>query len=110
MIRDFFLLPYRIYDEIKKLQAQLTTQSQLLEALMLDLNTLTTAVAENNDVVESAVVLINTLVEELRAAAGNQAAIDAIVTQLDAQTDVLAAAVAANTVADPAPVEEPPVE
>lgn len=74
---------------------------------MLDLNVLRAEIAENNDAVASAVTLISALVEELRAAAGNQAEIDAIVSQLDAQTAVLAAAVAANTPA--APVEEPVV-
>ena len=77
---------------------------------MLDLNVLRAEIAENNDAVSSAVTLISTLVEELRAAAGNQAEIDAIVNQLDAQTATLAAAVAANTpaapVVDPAPVVE----
>jgi len=110
MILNFFLLPYRIYNEILALKEITNKLSQEMETIMLDLTALQASVAENNDVVESAVVLIQTLVDELSAAAGNQEAIDAIVAQLDAQTDVLAAAVAANTVADPTPVEEPVVE
>ena len=77
---------------------------------MLNLDALRQEIAENNSAVESAVTLIATLVDELRAAAGNQAEIDAIVNALDAQTAVLAAAVAANTpAAEPAPVVEEPV-
>ena len=74
---------------------------------MLNLELLRTEIAQNNDAIASAVTLISTLVAELKAAAGNQAEIDAIVAALDAQTAALAAAVAANTPAAPvAPVVE----
>jgi chromosome segregation ATPase len=111
MIFDFLLLPSQIMREVKNLQNLVINQTNKLEALMLNLDVLRSEIAENSDAVASAVTLISTLVEELRAAAGNQAEIDAIVNQLDAQTAALAAAVAANTPAAPAPapVEPAPV-
>jgi ABC-type transporter Mla subunit MlaD len=109
MILDFIFPTFKLIRDIQTLQSTINTQSQTLEALMLNLETLRAEIAENNDAVASAVTLISTLVTELKAAAGNQAEIDAIVTALDAQTAVLAAAVAANTPADPEVLAEEPI-
>lgn len=76
---------------------------------MADLSTLADSVAANGDVVDSAITLLNGLYEQLQAAGTDPAAIAALADELKAQTDALAAAVAANTPVAPAPVE-PPVE
>ena len=112
MILDFFFSSPKLdqlNEKITILQSTVNKQTKNMEALMLNLSTLRAEIAENNDAVASAVTLISTLVEELRAAAGNQAEIDAIVDALDAQTDVLAAAVATNTPAEPVVVPVEPV-
>lgn len=101
---NFFLLPSQILREVQAIRDVVDTINQNLEASMLDLNALRAEITENSDAVASAVTLITALVDELRAAAGDQVAIDAIVNQLDSQTAALAAAVAANTPAEP-PVE-----
>lgn len=101
---NFFLLPSQILREVQAIRDIVDTINQNLEASMLDLNALRAEITENSDAVASAVTLITALVDELRAAAGDQVAIDAIVNQLDSQTAALAAAVAANTPAEP-PVE-----
>ena len=72
---------------------------------MADLSNLANEVSENNDVVESAVALLNGLSQQLKdaIASDDPAAVQAIVDQLDAQNQRLADAVAANT---PAAAEE----
>lgn len=91
----------------------LTRLTRLLNAqehiIMADLSTLADSVAANGDVVDSAITLLNGLYEQLQAAGTDPAAIAALADELKAQTDALAAAVAANTPVAPAPVE-PPVE
>lgn len=107
MIFDILFRSSQITNELKRLQSLIVDQSTKLEKTMLNLELLRTEIAQNNDAIASAVTLISTLVAELKAAAGNQAEIDAIVAALDAQTAALAAAVAANTPAAPvAPVVE----
>jgi methyl-accepting chemotaxis protein len=98
---NFFLLPSQILREVQAIHDIVNTINQKLEASMLDLTALRAEITENSDAVASAVVLISALVDEIRANAGNQAAINEIANQLDAQTAALAAAVAANTPAEP---------
>lgn len=64
---------------------------------MADLSALTREVQENGEVAASAVALINGLAQQIRDAAGDQAALDALAADLDAQAGPLADAVAANT-------------
>jgi hypothetical protein len=73
------------------------------------LTLLTAEVAANRTVVESAVTLLNGLTDALHQAleSDDEEAIQGLVTELQAQTAVLANAVAANTPADPEPVVEP---
>lgn len=73
---------------------------------MSDLSTLQTAVEADTAVDKSAITLINGLAEQLRAAANDPAAIQALADQLSANAADLGAAVAANTPA--APVDPPP--
>lgn len=68
-----------------------------------ELEVLTAEVAENKTVIGSAVVLLQGLKEKLDAAIGNPAALAALSAELSTTTDALAAAVAANTPAEPQP-------
>jgi hypothetical protein len=69
---------------------------------MAKLDELQAQVASNTDVVQSAIVLISGLADELAAAATDPAAVQALAEQLRANNQVLADAVAANTVVSPA--------
>lgn len=80
-------------------QLDILTQKQ--EMIMLDLTALQTAVETETTVEESVIVLLNQLAADLAAAQGNQAAIDAVVAQMTANADSLAAAVTANTPVTP---------
>ena len=70
--------------------------------MALNLERLETEVSENTDAVDSAVALLSTLADEIRNAAGDPAAVEAIADKLDSNSQRLAEAVAANT-----PAEEP---
>lgn len=79
--------------------------------IMADLSALTTAVAENTSVEESAIQLLQNLADQLEASMTDPAAIQAIVDNVRNNSSALAAAVAQNTPAtSPPPVEPPPVE
>lgn len=92
---------------------------RLVLQMAADLTDLKALVAENTTVVASAVTLLDSLADQLEAAAGDPAEVQAIVDQLRVDKDALAAAVSENTPAaeptpeplpeDPAPVD-PPVE
>jgi predicted RNA-binding Zn ribbon-like protein len=77
------------------------------ETMTINFDTLTAEVAENSDAQASAIALIEALAEEIAAASGDQARVDALASQLSDATDALAAAVVAGTPAAPA---EPPAE
>lgn len=62
-----------------------------------DLSVLQAAVARNGDVIQSAVTLIIGIKAQLDAAGTDPAALQALSDSLAAETDALAAAVAANT-------------
>jgi len=85
------------------------------------IDTLAATVAEANTVMASAMSLLKGLHDRLVAAiaAGDMAQVQALADDLHAHTDALAAAVAANTVAEPAvapaepapaPVDVPPAD
>lgn len=76
-----------------------------LHKMSVSLDRLTTEVSENTSVIESAIVLIEGLAQALRDAAADPAAVNALADRLDAQSNALASAVAANT---PTPPEPPP--
>ena len=69
-----------------------------------ELDALTAQVSANTAVVDSAVVLINGIADRINAVKTDPAALTALVSSLKSEDDVLAAAVAANTPAAPAPV------
>ncbi len=69
--------------------------------MALDFTALNAELARDADVVTSAVTLINRLLADVEAAKGDPAAVQAVVDAYKAQTDALAAAVAAGTPVDP---------
>lgn len=73
-----------------------------VEAMALDLSAVEREVSENTDAVDSASTLMGALAQELRDAAGDPAAVQALADRLDANTAKLAAAVVANTPSAPA--------
>jgi hypothetical protein len=73
-----------------------------------ELQKLQDQVAANNDLIGSAVTLIGGLAEQLRAAKDDPAAIEALADSLKASDEGLAAALAANTPAAPAPAGSEP--
>jgi len=69
--------------------------------MALDLSALESEVTRDNDVASSASTLISALATALEQTKGDPAAVQALADRLRAQTDALAAAVAANTPAGP---------
>ena len=82
-------------------------QSKRIKCMNQAFERLTTEVAELRGVNESAVALITGLAAQIRDAAGNEEALNALADSLDAETNRLADAVAANTPQAPAPEPEP---
>ncbi len=72
-------------------------------AMSKELDDLTAQVKANADLEASAVTLINGLADQIKAAADDPAKIAALADQIKASSAPLAAAVAANTPAAPAP-------
>lgn len=70
---------------------------------MATLDQLTADVATLTTVDQSAITLINGLAAQIKAAGVDPAALKALTDQMEAQSSALAAAVAANTPAAPAP-------
>jgi hypothetical protein len=91
----------RVLDALDLILQRLDRLTRQGERTMADLSALTTEVSENNDAIQSAQALLGRLADELRAAATDQDAVNALADQLDSQTSALAAAVVANTPADP---------
>jgi hypothetical protein len=69
--------------------------------MSLELDNLTREVSETNDVIQSAIVLIQGLKAALDAAGTDPVALAALSASLDSQQQALAAAIAANTPAAP---------
>jgi hypothetical protein len=95
--------------EFRTLDRKLDRLLQMVEAVLgkefsrmsQALDDLATQVAANTSVEESAVTLINGLAAQLAAAGTDPAKLQSLQASLKASADDLAAAVAANTVADP---------
>ena len=85
-------------DKILTAINQLVTEEK---KTMADLTALTEQVSSNTDVVNSAVVLIAGLADQLQAAASDPAAVQALADTLRTNNQALADAVAANTPAAP---------
>jgi uncharacterized protein YigA (DUF484 family) len=94
MVRDIQVKLDLILVQFDKLREEHRTMSAELDAL-------TAQVAETNDVEQSAIVLLNGLAAQLAAIANDPAAIAALADSLHVKSDELAAAVVANTPAEP---------
>lgn len=70
---------------------------------MAELDQLTTDVSANTDAVNSAITLINGLVQQIKDAGTDPVALKALTDRLEQNTTSLASAVAANTSAEPPP-------
>lgn len=75
--------------------------------MALDLSKIIAAVERDKTVNESAITLITSLAEKLRATKGDPAKVEELAAQLEAQQQALAEAVAAHTVAENEPDAEP---
>lgn len=86
----------------------LLKQNKNIKAMANELDNLTNEVAENTSTVQSAITLLNGLKTKLdeAIASNDMSQVQALSDQLSGNTDALAAAVAANTPAEP-PTEEP---
>jgi chromosome segregation ATPase len=80
----------KLFTEIKSINQKLSTMGQELQTLQQE-------VAENNTVMQSAITLLQGLKQRLDDAATDPAALKQLSDELDANTNALAAAVAANT-------------
>jgi len=75
--------------------------SEIMKKLNFD--ALLAEVTETKDVAQSAILLLQRVTDAIRANAANEAEITRIVGELDASNAALAAAITANTPADPEP-------
>lgn len=92
-----------ILQRLDAIDAKLNTILKGEATIMADLSALTTQVAQNTSVEESAVTLINGLAAQIKAAGTDPAALAALVTQLQKSSSDLSAAITANTPAAPTP-------
>lgn len=101
-------------DELRSLAYEVLRRLTFLNTqeheMSLNLDAITADVAGTADAVTSAVTLIQSIADELRNAAGDQAAIDALATQLEGAKQSLADAVVANTPAAPAAGGDTPAD
>lgn len=72
-----------------------------------ELQALQAQVSASDEVMDSAILLINGLADKLDAAQGDPAALAALTEELRSSSSDLAAAVVENTPAEEAPAEEP---
>lgn len=97
--------PTEIVDKLNKILVDLSTIIQKENIMSANLEALRTEVAANTAVAQSAVVLINGLADRIDAAAGDEAALATLTTELRAAQVSLATAVTENT---PPPVTPEP--
>jgi len=88
---------------LRQLTYQIFSLVQKVKQMSAELDRVAAEVAQNGEVIDSAVVLLDKLAQLIRDNAGNPAALNKLADDLDASGNKLAAAVAANT-----PAEEPP--
>ena len=88
-----------LHEKIDLLLRRMDAQSNREEKVLMTLAELKATVEAERTVIDSAIVLLNGLAQQLKDAIanGDPAAIQAIADELDAQSQALAAAVVANT-------------
>lgn len=72
-----------------------------IDEMALDMNRMANDVQSNSDAIDSAITLLDQLAEEIRANAGDAAAMNDLADKLEANSGRLGEAVAANTPAAP---------
>jgi predicted nucleic acid-binding Zn-ribbon protein len=87
----------QVLAKLDDVQAQLTGIRGKEEAMTVELDTLTEQVKKNEEVEQSAVLLIQGIAAQLAAIKDDPVKIAALSTELQASADTLASAVAANT-------------
>lgn len=93
----------RIEAKLDLVLSQIKALRGIEEEEMADLTAITREVQENQDAVQSAIVLLNQLSELIRQNATDPAALAALADQLNTNSEALAAAVVANTPQEPPP-------
>lgn len=93
----------RIEAKLDLVLAQLKYMTKLEEQQVADLTVITREVQENQDAVQSAILLLNQLSELIRQNATDPAALAALADQLNTNSEALAAAIVANTPQEPPP-------
>jgi hypothetical protein len=101
---SLFVVIHERLDRIIRLLERLVEQG---ERMANELQDLTDAVAAEDTVIDSAIVLIEGFAAQLAAAGTDPAKLAALSADITAKTAALAAAVAANTPAAPAPTPAP---
>lgn len=96
LVKDTATLNYFLNIQNNRFLYQLVQQGK---EIMAGLEELKNAVAAERTVTESAIKLLDGLAAKIAALAPNQADIDALAADVKAQTDALAAAVAADSAA-----------
>lgn len=86
-----------LLDTMRRIQIKLEIVSNMENAIMADLTQLTADVTANKDTIDSAVTLLQGLKAALDAAGTDPAKLAELSSQLEANTNALAAAVVANT-------------
>lgn len=88
----------RRFDRLERLLGAVINKER---HILMDLNTIQTKVNDNGDVEASAIILLGQLSDLIRAGANDPAQMQAIADKLDTDKTALAAAIVANTPAEP---------
>lgn len=86
-----------IHRKLDRILYMLERSEQDFAIMSVSFDALTAQVAENTDVEQSAIVLLQAISEQLRNAAGDPAEVNALAARLKSSADSLAAAIVANT-------------
>jgi hypothetical protein len=100
---QFFGAPSWVQDIQTQLGLVLANQGKIMSAL----DDLTAAITQEDTVIASAITLINGFAAQLAAAGTDPTKLAALQADVTAKSEALAAAVAANTPAAPAPAAAP---
>lgn len=89
--------PSEIVQRLAAVESKLDTLLERIASMSAELDRLTTEVSETSGVIDSAIVLLNGLAQQIRDLRTDPVALAALADSLDAKQAELADAVAANT-------------
>ena len=95
------LLTNQLLGKLDAIERKIDRVLRKEKVMSKELDALTAQVQANTEIEESAILLINGLAAKIEAAKNDPAALQALADSLKAEDDKLAAAVAANTSAEP---------